>query len=263
MTKKDISIVIEYSKDNINTYTNRKVPVGKKQLFITLNKNKKIDPTIIYDIFNNHDNLISSEYCGNVYKRHKYNQRKTPFINYWTDLEMILNINGSKNGYYDYSLDDLPNDLPILNLNLYINNYKHNINKLPDSIVNLNFNGLTNDNYLTYIPKSLQLLVCDCNINLSLLPVIHNNKIILQVCSNIFNSVNCLPSYFTKCIFSISIPELTNLPDNLEILSISKNTKILHIPLSLKKFIISTYHQQYNQIVSQLQYEKRSHIIEN
>ena len=271
MTKKDISIVIEYSKEKLNTYTNRKVPIGKEQLFITLNKNKKIDPTIIFEIYKNHNNLIPSEYHGNMYKIHKYSGRKTPFVNYWTNLEIILNINGSKNGYYDYSLDDLPNDLPISTLNLYFNNYKHNINKLPDSIVNLNLCGLTNDNYLTHIPKSLQILGCQCNVNLSLLPVIHDNthdnthdnKILIKVFTNIFNSVNCLPSYFTQCIFLISSPELINLPDNIELLSISECTKVLHIPLSLKYLSIPMHHPQYNQIVSQLQYENRSHIIAN
>ncbi len=259
MTKKDISIVIEYCKDNLNSYTNRKVPIGKKTLIITLNKNKKIDPNIIYEIYKNHDNLISSEYRGNVYKRH-YNLRKTPFVNYCTNVQIILNIYGSKNGYYDYSLDDLPNDLPISTLDLYIRNYKHNINKLPDSIINLNLDGLKIDNYLTYIPKSLQTLKCNCDVNLSLLPVIHDNKILLKVFCNIFNSVNCLPSYFTHCILSNSSPEIINLPDNLEILEISDNTNVLHIPLSLKYLSIPMHHPQYNQIVSQLKYENRSHI---
>ena len=129
----------------------------------------------------------------------------------------------------------------------------------------------TNDNYLTHIPKSLQILGCQCNVNLSLLPVIHDNthdnthdnKILIKVFTNIFNSVNCLPSYFTQCIFLISSPELINLPDNIELLSISECTKVLHIPLSLKYLSIPMHHPQYNQIVSQLQYENRSHIIAN
>jgi phage terminase small subunit len=60
MTKKDISIVIEYCKDNLNSYTNRKVPIGKKTLIITLNKNKKIDPNIIYEIYKNNSNILKN-----------------------------------------------------------------------------------------------------------------------------------------------------------------------------------------------------------
>lgn len=265
MTKKDISVVIEYTKyyDQVNhKFTYTKQEYGSAFIIITLNKNKKIDPNIIYDIYKNYNILNINEYRGNVYKRHKNNLRKIPFVNYFIDfVGIILTINGSYNRYYDYSLDDLPSDLPIFELNLCINDYKYNFNKLPDSIINLNLFRFTHNNYLTYIPKSLKTISCYCNINLSLLSVIHKNKISLKVFCDYFDSANCLPPYITSCIFTNISPTLSNLPDNLEYLQISTKTKLLHIPLSLKYLGILSNHPDYKLIVSQLEYENRSHII--
>ena len=262
MTKKDISIIIQYDKPLLNTYSNRRAE-GKKIIYVTLHKNKKINPDIIYEIYKNHDNLNTSEYHGNVYSRYACNNRKARRINYFPVFYgIVFSIEGSLNGYYDYSLDDLPSDLPIVALHLCLRNYKHNINKLPDSIKKLFiYSGFTNDNYLTTIPKSLKTLSCQCNINLSLLPVTNPNEISLAASCPTFYGANGLPCYFTCCYFYIDKPILSDLPDTMKTLAISCTTKLIHIPLSLEKLDIKINHPQYEQIKTQLQLEKRDHIL--
>jgi len=107
----------------------------------------------------------------------------------------------------------------------------------------------------------LKILLCYCNINLSLLPVTNPNEISLEVSCSTFYSANGLLSYFTICFFDIDKPILSDLPDTMKTLAISCTTKLIHIPLSLEKLDIEINHQQYEQIKIHLQHLKRDNIL--
>jgi len=277
MTTKDISIHFKISKNvdfndfDFNKYNplyqyphGKEYRRGKKWLVIRLSKNKKIDPAIIYDIYKNRDNLDNSLYCGNIYSFNVYQKCKR--VNYWTDFEgVILEICGSRTGKYDYSLDDLPADLPITELHLSLVDYKHSFNKFPDTIKKLKFSGLNYSNIVNYLPKSLTQIHANCDINLSNLPFDHPQPIELLISAIIFDSINYLPTGYIGKIITYQIkPEITNLPYNLEWLKInSESTKLLDIPNSLKYLYVSLYHPNCDKIMEQLKVGDRSHILDD
>ena len=278
MTTKDVSIQFHYSK-RVDYYTStfnkynpdyeyprgKEYRRGRKWLLITLNKNKKIDPAIIYDIYENRNNLDNSLYRGNIhYSIHDY--YKTRYVNYWTDFEgVILEICGSRTGKYDYSLDDLPADLPITELHISLTDYKYSFNKFPDTIKKIKFRGLNYSNVVNYLPKSLKSIEVGCNINLSNLPFDHPQPINLLILAKTFDSINYLPvSYISKIITHQKYPEITNLPYNLEWLNIgSESTKLLDFPESLKYLYFSIYHPEYDKITDQLTHQNRIHILDD
>lgn len=267
MTKKDISVHYLYEHHEFKDQSRPKE--GNVWLCITLEKNKKIDPNIIYDIYkaNKYQNLLNEEgFRGNVHSKldnsfHKfiYGTIHHPLI----DRGICLNLCGSRTGKYDYSLDDLPADLPITHLIVNFSNYKYNFNKLPDSIDKITFLMNNYSGYLNYIPKSLKTIITHCNINLENICLIpHDKDVQIYIECYKFNSINYLPQYITTIVTTQSIPNIYNLTSNLQILKVSSSTiDIDDMPFSLKKLIISKNHKDFNKIIEQLTYEQRVHII--
>lgn len=271
MKTKDISIYYlyekhesSYSKHLDNIYKDKHNYYGIYYLVIELKKNKKIDPSIIYDIYKNRNNLDNKLYRGNIFSKYGSNNRKCKYIDYITDFGgIILELYGSRNGLYDYSLDNLPLDLPITQLYIRFNNYKYNFTNFPDSITSIVFSNLEFSNIVYYLPKSLNYIKCMCNINLSNLPLIHKHQILLDIQSKEFDSINYLPNNYINSIYTYQIkPDIVNLPITLELLRIGfYQTKLLDLPRSLQKLVISDKHMQFNDIKEILIQESRSHIL--
>jgi hypothetical protein len=264
ITKKDVSIIYLYGRYiyGWGKYLNQSKK-NKELIKIVLNKNKKIDPQIIYDInakyyLTEHPSLYRGNVCSKFMRPiHKCKHNRS--INHWTEYQGItLDIKGSRNSYYDYSLDDLPLDLPITYLILNNLKFMPNINKLPDSIKFMDIQ-LQKQTLLNYLPKSLEILICQ-GVNLDNLPIEHNNNLTLVILGNT-SGLDSLPTYIKNIYIETFNITLCNLPINLEYLEIAIDTILVDIPLSITKLVIPKNYKYIDNIKQRLQNECRAHIL--
>lgn len=267
MTKKDISVYYIYERHEFRYQYRPKE--GNVWLCIKLEKNKKIDPNIIYDVYKcSEGRYLDGEkgFRGNVhsiYDDSTYKFRRGTINHPLIYKGICLYLCGSRTGKYDYSLDDLPADLPIKHLKIGFSNYKYNFNKLPDSIEKITFWINNYTGYLNYIPKSLKTIITQCNINLENIGLIpHDKDVQIYIECGVFNSINYLPQYITKIFTNQYLPHILNLPSNLKCLRVGNDTiEIEDIPPSLKYLKISHWHKDFKKILEQLKYLNKSHIL--
>jgi len=197
-TSKDFNIHFIYGKNDIynknyTTYRDRKNRnVNRKWMVITLAKNKKIDPEVLNDICEkmHYPTEHPSPYRSNIrsefqngFKKCKHNRT----INYIPEfMGIILDIQGSRNGYYDYSLDHLPTDLPITYLHITAEYFKHSINKLPDNIKYIYITEiLHHNNYIkVLIIQTKNIIITNLPINLKYL-YIYEDTVLLDIPYNL------------------------------------------------------------------------------
>ncbi len=274
-TSKDFNIHFIYGKNDIynknyTTYRDRKNRnVNRKWMVITLAKNKKIDPEVLNDICEkmHYPTEHPSPYRSNIrsefqngFKKCKHNRT----INYIPEfMGIILDIQGSRNGYYDYSLDHLPTDLPITYLHITAEYFKHSINKLPDNIKYIYITEILHHNIIiNYLPEKLEQLECSNN-HICNLPSEHPIKICLFI-NNGSGDIDNLPNYIKVLIIQTKNIIITNLPINLKYLYIYEDTVLLDIPYNLIRLNIKFYYKDSNvnkDIIERLVADGRENIL--